>query len=87
MKKAEAGYSEQPVTILTPYGKIEALTFICAAEKLDSTLRPYDWYIDLIRCGGRNLGMSEDYLSQFDSVVTKVDLDSARVARERAFLE
>ena len=87
LKKAEAGYSEQPVTISTPDGKLEALTFICDVEKLDSTLQPYDWYLDLIRFGGRSLGLPVGYLSQFDSMTTKVDADSARVARERAFLE
>lgn len=87
LKKAEAGYSEQPVTISTPDGKIEVLTFVCDTQKLDSTLQPYDWYLDLIRCGGRSLGLPEAYLSQFDSVATKADSDSARVARERAFLE
>jgi hypothetical protein len=87
LRKAEAGYSEQPVTISTPDGKIEVVTFICDADKLDSTLRPYDWYLDLIRCGARNLGLPEDYLSQFDLVATKVDSDLVRVARERAFLK
>ena len=87
LRRAEAGYAEHSVTILTPDGKIEALTFIRDAEKLDSTLQPYDWYLDLIRYGGRRLGLPEVYLSQFDSVTTKVDADSARVARERAFLE
>jgi Gamma-glutamyl cyclotransferase, AIG2-like len=87
LKKAEAGYSEQRVTILTQNGKMEALTFMCEIEKLDSTLKAYDWYLALIRCGGRSLGLPEDYLSRFDSVTTKVDDDLSRVARERAFLE
>jgi len=87
LKKAEAGYAEQPVTVSTPEGMKEVLTFVCAVEKLDSTLQPYDWYLDLIRHGGRGLGVPERYLSQFDSVATIVDTDSVRAAKERAFLE
>jgi gamma-glutamylcyclotransferase len=87
LKKAEAGYSEQYIMISTPDGKMEVPTFICDAEKLDNTLQPYDWYLDLIRYGGRSLGLPAGCLSLFDSVATKIDPDLARVAKERAFLE
>jgi len=87
LKKTEGGYLEQLVAVSTLEGKIDALTFVCDTTKLDSALQPYDWYVDLIRSGGRALGLPEDYLSQFDSVVTKIDDDGARVAKERAFLQ
>ena len=87
LKKVEGGYLEQTVTVLTLDGTVEALTFICDTAKLDSSLLPYDWYVALIRSGGRSLGLPEAYLSQFDSVPTKVDRDLARVAKERAFLQ
>ena len=85
LKKAETGYSECPVTISTSAGKKEVLAFICDTQKLDRTLQPYDWYLDLIRYGGCELGLPAKYLSRFDSIVAKVDPDSARAARERAF--
>ena len=86
LKKAEAGYVEQPVLVSTPDGDKEIMTFVCPSEELDSTLRPYDWYIDLIQQGGRSLGLPEAYLSQFDSVPSMIDTDADRVAKERAFL-
>src|SRR2546422_163730 len=85
LKKAEAAYAECIVAIKSSDGKKEVLTFICDSQKLDRTLQPYDWYLDLIRYGGRDLGLPAEYLSRFDSVVAKVDPDSARAARERAF--
>ena len=87
LKKTEAGYAEGTVTIRTSDGKKEVLTFICDTQKLDRTLQPYDWYLDLIRYGGRHLGLPAEYLSRFDFVLAKVDPDSARAARERAFLK
>jgi len=87
LKKAEAGYGECPITISSPDGKQDVLTFICETQNLDRTLQPYNWYLDLIRYGGRDLGLPAEYLSRFDSVVARVDPDSARAARERAFLK
>jgi len=53
LKKAEAGYADGTVTISSPDGKQDVVTFICDTQKLDRTLQPYDWYLDLIRHGGR----------------------------------
>lgn len=87
LKKVESGYQEQRVVVSTPGGRIDAETFICKPTEFDRSLQPYDWYVDLIRFGGRRLGLPEDYLSQFDTVITKTDADTDRVARERAFLQ
>jgi len=87
LKKAEAGYAECIVAIKSSAGKKEVLTFICDSQKVDRTLQPYDWYLDLIRYGGRELGLPAEYLSRFDSVVAKVDPNAARAARERTFLK
>jgi hypothetical protein len=87
LKKAEAGYSERVVSVATADGTRKALTFVCEPDKLDASLVPFDWYVDLIRHGGLSLGLPPEYFVQFEAVPTKIDLDTARVAKERAYLK
>mgnify|MGYP001315920007 CR=1 FL=1 len=87
LRRAEGGYREELIKVSTSGGDVEALTFVCEIAKLDSALLPYNWYVDLIRCGGSSLGFPKEYLLQFDLVKTKTDPCSARVEREREFLK
>jgi hypothetical protein len=86
LKRVGSGYDETPITVSATGGDIKAITFICNPSELDATLRPFDWYLDLVRLGGRKLGISEVYLKQFESVLTLKDLDAAREKAERSFL-
>lgn len=85
LQQAERGYSEHTIAVATAEGNVQALTFICDAE-LVSTLRPYSWYVDLIRTGGKELGLQEEYLKRFEEVETSTDPDHANEAMEREFL-
>lgn len=87
LKQAEAGYSEQRITIIATDGKKDVQTFVCPTEKLETALRPYDWYLELIRFGGAALGLPASYLSGFDDVDSIVDPDANRAAAEREYLK
>jgi len=80
-------YSEKRVQVATLSGTKEAMTYIATEAYFDVTQVPYDWYVDLIRFGGRRIGLPEDYISRFDAVATKPDPDEARSKRERAYLD
>jgi gamma-glutamylcyclotransferase (GGCT)/AIG2-like uncharacterized protein YtfP len=79
-------YSEKEVEVFTLSGTKTAMTYIAKPEMYDNTQLPYDWYVDLIRFGGRRLGVPELYISRFDHVATKVDPDETRARREMAYL-
>ena len=80
-------YGEEPVTVVALSGaKDTAMIYIGQKKYYDESQVPYDWYVDLIRFGGRRLGLPEDYISRFDSVKTKTDPNGARSERERAYL-
>ncbi len=85
LRKAEAGYAERVVTVATSKGCRKALTFVCEVDKLDTSLVPFDWYLDLIR-HGVSLGIPQEYFEQFDTVPSKPDPDTVRAAKERAYL-
>lgn len=79
-------YREECVPVIALSGARKAMTYIATEKYYDETQVPYDWYVDLIRFGGRRLGLPEDYICRFDSVRTKVDPNAERSRRERAYL-
>jgi len=88
--RAAEGYSkhyrEEEVGVFTLDGSVSAMTYIANDAYYDSSQVPYGWYVDLIRCGARQVGIPDFYIAQFVSVICKADKDAARVRRERAFL-
>ena len=79
-------YGEEMITVISLSGAKEAMTYVAKKEYYDESQVPYDWYVDLIRFGGRRLGLPEDYISRFDYVETKPDPNGERAKRERAYL-
>jgi hypothetical protein len=89
LRKAEGypdHYGEESLSVIAVSGAKQAMTYIAKKQYFDEGQVPYDWYVDLIRFGGRNLGLPEDYISRFDTVKTKIDPNAARSKRERAYL-
>jgi len=84
LKKCEGGYAESTVTVKTAAGDVRVLTFI--AKYRDAKLKAFDWYVNHIVVGGAQLGLPKEYLDGIAKTPAEVDTDSARAAKERAYL-
>ena len=64
------GYFEKEVRIVTEDGECIALTYYANPDRLDSTIRPLDWYKDYVVRGAREHGLPADYIRELDRVAT-----------------
>lgn len=77
------GYDAKQVEVITTSGESHnALTYY--AIKLDSTLQPFDWYLNHVLTGAREAKLPEDYIAMIKSVSCIVDRDSNRSHQEYA---
>ena len=64
------GYFEKEVRIVTEDGECIALTYYANPDRLDSTIRPLDWYKDYVVRGAREHGLPAHYIRELDRVAT-----------------
>ncbi len=60
----------------------EAETYI--ATNIDQNLHPFDWYKEHVLRGAKAGDLPADYITMIDAVVSEVDPDAERKARELA---
>lgn len=84
---AGAGYRQHEVVVSTSIGPREALTWRAEPEVIETGLRPWRWYVDLIRAGAVMLGLPEDYRRWLDTVTTDEDPDRERSTTAREVIE
>jgi gamma-glutamylcyclotransferase len=77
---AGAGYRQAEVVVTTPGGLLDAVTWRAEPASIEAGLRPWDWYIGLIRAGAAILGLPEGYRRWLDSVPVNEDPDRERAA-------
>jgi hypothetical protein len=86
LDKAESlgdGYSEKFVSVFSPSGEVfEALIYV--AIKIDTSLKPYSWYLNHVIIGAKETQLPTDYLSIIESIECIEDLDKSREIKERA---
>lgn len=83
LDKAEgrgAGYERVSVTVATPEGDFEAVTYL--ATKKQPGLKPYSWYVEHVVFGARALNLPLDYIERIRLVQTLEDPDIERAQRE-----
>jgi len=80
-------YVEQAVNVETSAGLAPAITYVAAKEFYDPTQIPYGWYLDLIRFGGRKLGLPPETLESLDAAPSKNDPVQKRSKNEEAWLK
>lgn len=78
------GYGERTAKIVTENGLIRAELYY--ATSIDLTVRPYDWYKDLVIAGAREHGLPEEYIETLVAVEVVTDPDQKRAERNRALL-
>lgn len=71
------GYDAKHVEVIATSGESHnALTYY--AIKLDSTLLPFDWYLNHVLIGAREAELPKDYVATIESVSYIVDHDRSR---------
>ena len=78
------GYSE---ILLDVPGFGNCFSYVAESSHIDETLRPYDWYRELVLAGARLHGFPDDYVQRLEAVPTTADPDGERAARRWALVE
>lgn len=77
------GYLPKTMNVeLESGGVVEALVY--CAEKTNSNLNPYSWYLQHVVVGAQEAGLSQEYTRLLESTKSTKDPDSNREARELA---
>lgn len=83
---AGAGYRPAEVMVETAAGAREAVCWRADPAEVEEGLRPWDWYVALIRAGAVLLGLPGEHVRWLESVPVAVDRDRERVALARAVI-
>jgi gamma-glutamylcyclotransferase len=79
------GYGERYVNVLLQ-GRIQrSLTYY--ATSVDLTVRPYDWYKELVIAGAREHALPIEYIRTLEAVAAVTDSDCSRAAKRRQALQ
>lgn len=84
---AAAGYRAEEVLVETGAGLLTALTWRAGTAQIEDGLKPWDWYVALIRAGAAFHGLPEAHRRWLESVPAAVDPDRARAALALAVIE
>lgn len=80
------GYEDVYVTVTAAAGPVTAVTYRATRSHVDDSLRPYDWYKELVVRGAVELGLPPGYVAQLRDVVARPDPDPERSRDNLAFL-
>jgi gamma-glutamylcyclotransferase (GGCT)/AIG2-like uncharacterized protein YtfP len=75
------GYQYRPITVTTVNGPCEAGAYW--ATSIDETLRPFDWYRDLVLAGAIEHNLPDAYVEALRKVEVRADKDGSRAAANR----
>ena len=77
LDKAEGagnGYEHATVTVINERGRRrKVLTYLATPDYVDDSLRPYDWYKDLVLAGGREHGLPPGYIAEYIQSVEAIE--------------
>ena len=82
----ETGYDRTMVEASFEGGTGRATVYVAQESRIDSRLRPYHWYKELVLAGARELNLPSDYIASIEAVTSCPDPCRARTDRNRALL-
>jgi len=82
----ENGYRRRPLTVSNDAGDLTAWSYFAKTAFVDSALRPFDWYVELILEGARSLGLPGSYLDALLAHPCGADPDAKRIKLARDLL-
>jgi cation transport regulator ChaC len=81
------GYDEHRVQVHSAIGQLEAWIYVARPEAIDSSLRPYSWYLDYLIDGAMAHGLPESYLAQLRRVPAISDPNQDRHRRNGRIIQ
>ena len=78
------GYDRVPIQVHTDCGSRDVTTYLARRGRIDESLKPYTWYLDLILCGAEQHGLPEDYRQKIENIVDIPDPDENRKEKREA---
>ena len=78
------GYDRVAIQVHTVSGNRDVTTYLARKERVDESLKPYTWYLELIRCGAEQHGLPEDYRHRIESILDIPDPDENRKEKREA---
>ena len=78
------GYDRAAIQVHTDSGNRDVTTYLARKEKVDESLKPYTWYLELIRCGAEQHGLPEDYRQKIENILDIPDPEENRWAKRDA---
>ncbi|WP_210395687.1 gamma-glutamylcyclotransferase family protein [Motiliproteus sediminis] len=80
----EGGYRRAFLRVeLARQPPMDAITYRAETHLIDADLRPFDWYLALMRAGGEALGFDTDYQQRLAAIEQQQDADRARAAQQQ----
>ncbi len=76
------GYDEKIVTVVSNSGETFKALIYCAI-KIDTSLKPYSWYLNHVIIGAKETKLPLDYLAVIESTACLEDSDETRDTKER----
>lgn len=84
LDRIESGYVPRRLEPVTVAGRrCRPFTYVADPIHIDSGLRPFDWYLDLVVAGARFHGFPMGYLTALQRTPTTPDLNRTRRDRHR----
>lgn len=81
---AESGYDRAAIQVHTDSGDRDVTTYLARRGRIDESLKPYTWYLEVIRCGAEQHGLPEDYRQKIENTMDIPDPDENRKAKTKA---
>lgn len=80
------GYAKTTVRVRATSGTVGAHTYVAAPTHVDDSLRPFEWYRELVVSGARALSLPKSYVEELHGIETWKDEDRTRARRNLASL-
>ena len=77
-------YDRVPIQGHTDCGNRDVTTYLARRGRIDESLKPYTWYLELIHCGAEQHGLPEDYRRKIENIVDIPDPDENRREKRKA---
>ena len=78
------GYDRAAIQIHTDSETFNVTTYLARRARIDESLKPYIWYLELIRCGAEQRGLPEDYRRKIENIVDIPDPEENRPGKIEA---
>lgn len=80
------GYERRRVHPQAPDVSLDAFAYVAQPAYVDDALRPYAWYLALVRAGARQHDLPSDYRSDLSAVEATLDPKTTRRSKHQSLL-